>query len=196
MKGRHTLVDPVFTPPTLEKLTELKEAAPNFELVGQSGHAFLDKAIREKRKYRTVRLDMPSEGIIEKTSDFGGLCRKMHKVLSPNGKVIILTDFVPNQEMETLIGRAPYVKEMHLAPPNRVRIVTRNGKSVLVPYSEGRYLKKITTTSLTEELTKAGFEVKVSVTSNPKIIEQSAEATQQAKEGRQRFYLIVSAKKK
>jgi SAM-dependent methyltransferase len=89
MTGSHSLVDPYFASIPKAALRKLERDYPNIEFSPKKAHEFLDYALANGISYATIRIDAPYTGIIDESSGFSSLCRKMFRVLRPGGEAFI-----------------------------------------------------------------------------------------------------------
>ena len=89
-RKRDTYVDPAYK--STHHFERFRLLFMQSELSALTAHRFLDRAIRERRRYKTIEINMPLGGITSRVKDFSGLCKKMATVLPSGGRVEILTE--------------------------------------------------------------------------------------------------------
>jgi hypothetical protein len=187
--GTHSLVDPYFASLPASELRRLRKAYPNFEFSPKTAHAFLDDAIAKGATYVTIRIDSTYTGIIDKSSDFGSLCKKMAKVLMPNGHILITTDYLP--DAEGIVHKLPGIDA-----PGMYALLKGRGFGELSEEEAGRIRALVTeepTANIVKELKCAGFEA-VYFTAPDSAVRRSETAAKRSASGKT-IYLVVAMKK-
>jgi hypothetical protein len=186
--GRHSLVDPYFASLPKSGLRKLEKRFPNFEFSLEPAHEFLEKKIAEGARYNTVRIDAPYTGIIDKSSDFGLLCRQMFKVLVPKGRVIIITDYKPDKE--GVVHKYSENDAVEMYKLLKGRELSELSEEEAARLAAG--MKEEKTANMAKELKNAGFKVKYFAAPGS-AIRRSETASKRAASGKN-LYMILASK--
>src|SRR3989338_8664492 len=125
-----------------EELPKYKSALDQVEIIESKAHKALDRLIDESRKFRTIRIDMPETGIIDIGAGFDSLCKKMNSLLVENGKVVVLTDLVPDTDQNQLyLGNKGGIRRYtHSATISDIRVIQKMAASRGMPIEHKYYL--------------------------------------------------------